>query len=1067
MSEQKLEKHQMVDQIRIVEYIPELAEAVADMWNHSREGWGGGTSIMTGEQVRQREAQSGNKNLFLALEKEKVVGYCGLSEYREDEGALYIPLLNVRTDYHGKKIGKLLVLEALKKTIELGWPRLDLYTWAGNTKAVPLYKKCGFFWEDRDDTTHLMNFIPAVMQTEAVQDYFKEMDWYESSAREIEILPDGRKENGFDFYTYTWEHQQKKLVLEFERKGRGLRLIDTEDYYIAASLKQAECITGRTYQIEYHVLNKTNQPLDIRIEGENDRNIQFQFSASHQVEQELKIAGEFFVGPIEEEQSVWRTHPGVKANVWINGKKAALKLGVLPKLPAKMKLIQPNPVCYVGQVSQFSLNLENNVDQELVFSFTWPEVGWLSFEKPACHIKVGAKEKVTLDVPYTLKRFGFYEQELTVKGVTQTGEELEFTKRLGLSFQGIGAAHYGESEEYWHICHGLYEVKLSKFNNELLPGRIDSGENPLYWMAPQLGKPYSLEFAKKRPTRVQFALEQGAVSLQALYHSNDYPSVELVRQAKLYANGVIEHRYTVKNASDEELNMELAVNEPIYYALANSTFHYQDKLMKLDIEDAGDYSDWDANKVSERWFFSFVQNEARGICWSSKHTLSFGSWFFALKSEVGKLQAHEEVRLEPTFASLDAFPDALAFRRFALQSYGKQAPESPVSSFEAPAELREVSSIELAVNGHNPVVSKETKVELKLHKLSSFEGEVSLKARYEERDPVVVRMEAEAAQNLVSLDWQSAHKHPMDILEAEVETTTQIRKLHSLVLYPGTKPVECFVEKDTFSADKEQEIFVVQNGRIQFKAAPGFYPSIFSMHSLEEGPGEECLNTSYPKAKPKAWWNPWGGGIFSKPRSLSLISLLKEERAASFAQLEDQYGNVWQGIKVRVTVQQNEELKGLAWNQYYVTMPGLPLLVYVTEIEQKTQTYWHRKGWSFNSSLMKESKHPFVRYQDEDAADAKSYKLGASELEIAPAASLSFQRRGSSNQLQIVTSSAKKEEFLYNSKDVCELLHFSEVTAAHGQNVFLPPAFYLLHEARIPEAALADLKRIRFRKTES
>lgn len=145
-------------EIKIVEYSHDLAAAVAEMWNHSRQGWGGGNDITTEENVRQQEENSINLNTYLAMEGDQVVGYCGLSEYREDQGALYIALLNVRDDYHGKKIGKQLVLKAIERTIQLKWPRLDLYTWAGNTKAVPLYKKCGFFWEERDDTVHLMNF---------------------------------------------------------------------------------------------------------------------------------------------------------------------------------------------------------------------------------------------------------------------------------------------------------------------------------------------------------------------------------------------------------------------------------------------------------------------------------------------------------------------------------------------------------------------------------------------------------------------------------------------------------------------------------------------------------------------------------------------------------------------------------------------------------------------------------------------------------------------------------------------------------------------------------------------
>ncbi|WP_051569216.1 N-acetyltransferase [Alkaliphilus transvaalensis] len=89
----------MEQQIRVIQYSPEWAAAVADMWNKSRDGWGGGSSITTEEQVRKQEESSGNLNLYLALDGETVVGYCSLSEYREDEGALYIPLLNVRGDY--------------------------------------------------------------------------------------------------------------------------------------------------------------------------------------------------------------------------------------------------------------------------------------------------------------------------------------------------------------------------------------------------------------------------------------------------------------------------------------------------------------------------------------------------------------------------------------------------------------------------------------------------------------------------------------------------------------------------------------------------------------------------------------------------------------------------------------------------------------------------------------------------------------------------------------------------------------------------------------------------------
>jgi len=162
--------------IKIVEYEDKFAQSIADMWNQSQEEWGDEGSISTAAQIIAEHAASSHFNVYLALLDEEVVGYCSFSRYRYDADTLYIPSLNARPDYHGKGIGKALVLQCVERTIELGYPRLDLYTWSGNTAAVPLYKKCGFLWEDRSDSTHFVNFIPQILNTSLFADFFKKAD---------------------------------------------------------------------------------------------------------------------------------------------------------------------------------------------------------------------------------------------------------------------------------------------------------------------------------------------------------------------------------------------------------------------------------------------------------------------------------------------------------------------------------------------------------------------------------------------------------------------------------------------------------------------------------------------------------------------------------------------------------------------------------------------------------------------------------------------------------------------------------------------------------------------------
>ena len=188
---------------RIVDYTPDYAEAVAEMWRHSRDGWNGQVLYESGEAVQRSEASSAHLNLWLALEGEKVVGYCKLSKFSK-EPALYLDYLNVRDDYHGEKIGKMFVLKCVEETINRGFPRLDLYTWGGNLAAIPLYKKCGFVWQKAERSTHCLNFIPAVVKNPLLQKYMENIDWYDDNARAIETVPDDIVDGKFIYFRYLW-----------------------------------------------------------------------------------------------------------------------------------------------------------------------------------------------------------------------------------------------------------------------------------------------------------------------------------------------------------------------------------------------------------------------------------------------------------------------------------------------------------------------------------------------------------------------------------------------------------------------------------------------------------------------------------------------------------------------------------------------------------------------------------------------------------------------------------------------------------------------------------------------
>lgn len=1034
-------KQSVIDQITIVEYDPSYAGKVAEMWNNSRDGWGGGNTIRTEEQILKQEANSTNLHLYLALDGGKVVGYCSLGEYREDEGALYIPLLNVRGDYHGKKIGKKLVLKALERAIEMKWPRLDLYTWPGNTKAVPLYKKCGFFWEERDDTTHLMNFMPSVMQTEAIANFFDKVDWYESSTRKIEVIPDGNKDNDFHYYEYSWETKnEEKLRMEFERFGRGLRLIETDDYLISATVEDFNLVFGTEYQVKYNVVNKSGKPLTVAIEGMNDKNIEFLVSRETMVKGEETIEVPFTVNPIDEEQSVWRTHPTVSAMLTINGKKALFKVGIRPKFPLNLSCKFSDALTFVGNSSTFYMDLENNFNEEAAFSFELPESELIDMENRKFCITLAPNAKQSVPVDFTLINHGFYSADLEITATKKDGSSVVFSKKIGTAFKGIGTKFAGECDDYYHVYNSQYHLIHEKFNNWIKPGK-GSKDYKLALMSPKLGKPFSEELSRIRPLRVEPILEEGYAGMKAVYRSNAFPGLELASIVKLYSEGLVEQHYEITNTEDTETAEEVWLNNPIFSRLLErAVMPYEGEILELN-DSMGSFLDyWKSENLTENWIFLRGQNNPRGISWSKDENIHFASWFMYFEHNAGKLAAHQTVQTKPVVFSIGAFHDWQSFREYAVQKSNM-----PATSL--------TNHMTFSMNDGNPFVSgTEVKAVVKDYKSAFFNGMIEIK-----KDDEILQSHLFASDEELtsaSFDIPLAAEEPVHVLTSKM----------SLDSIDVTRQSAAFVMKDTpvyyeKSIKSDLEVLSVENGEIKISASGQFAPSLFSLTYK----GQEWMDSSFPKPAPKSWWNPWFGGIAGLVEGTSLNSLLKEESTVAFAEKEDSKGNVWNGLKISTKYEKHETFKGLEVHQYFLMLPGIPVLCHTSEIVQTMGSYLHGKNFYTGCFLNPgpELTKNWASFQSETGEWAMVYG-GKGEEEMAVDRSVVFGSDDHENLLQIVANKNATFVDSYINKEVIELGYAEKLHLAHGSKHFTAPVFYLFNNKVTPDTALEDLKKIRF-----
>lgn len=904
----------IIEQIRIIEYDPSYAAAVADMWNRSNESWGGGTNQRTEDTVRREMETSSNLHVFLAVHETEVVGFCSFAHYRYDENALYVPLLNVRPDYHGYKVGRNLILNAVRKTVEAGWPRLDLFTWAGNTKAVPMYKKCGFFWEKKDDNVHLMNFIPTILQTEALAPYFEELDWYADSTRELVIEPDGRRERGFDFFDYSWKKGDISLRAEFEKSGRGLTALETPDYEITTEIDDHDLVFGSAYKVRYRITNRSASELKFEIKGQNNKNIRFALDVARAVApgETVIVEGEFQLDPVQEEQSQNKTHPVVTSTWLIGGKKAEFRMGVAPKFPAKINTALPVKELYTGIPADLYLNVENNFDSEAEFTFDLPEDAFLEWTEPSVRFTVPAKGKASVPVTFILRSYGLYSREVEVTAVPTDRQAVSFTTKLSVLMKGTQGRYGGENGDQWVAVNGAFSLHMSKQENNMwieYPGSVHT----FWWTYPKLGKPFAEEFSKKQAKEVNIYPEGENQVLEALYESEDFPGLEIKSVAKLSANGIAEFHHEIGNTRSAELEEDMFLMTNFGFFGNRLILPYQGRYVDMGDAYSGDPSHWDSSQITENWLFCKEEYGACGIYWDPSLKLLRPEHTLGLQHELGRIPAGAVVQTKATVFALNTFAKWQDFRSFAQK---RRSPVLPKLD----------NHLELALGGGNPFAQDVLTAELIERKMVPLAGNLELYVQNGGTpEHLAADMELNREQDLRSTKLEFSPEGKDETGESEFGWKVRAvyrgeDRIHerTALWYPQTgTAVDCVIEEGPAGP-----VYTVSNGVLSMAAAPGFGSVV---HSLKYQ-GEEWLDSTYPEAAPRSWWNPWYGGLGVGIPGMNGFSRQLEQRSAAWTERKDDYGNVWKGIQITTRIEKHEANRGITVQQHYLMLPGVPVL---------------------------------------------------------------------------------------------------------------------------------------------
>ncbi|MCL2409218.1 MAG: GNAT family N-acetyltransferase [Oscillospiraceae bacterium] len=905
------------DGTEIVEYDDSLAPALADMWNQSRESWGGGNEVTTAEEIITDHAGGAFFNVFVAVTKEgEAVGYCSFKRYYKDEDTAYVNLLNVRPDYHGKKLGRELVLLCVEETIARGMPRLDIHTWPGNTKAVPLYKKCGFLWEDRSDSTHLSNYIPTVLKTGLFQNFFKTADWYADSSREIAIKPDGVKSDKFEFFDYEWEKDGEHLRVGFEKTGRRIRLVETDGYLIEMTAENHALAFGFKYRCTFRVVNKTGNALDIEIKGKNDGVIKFDAHWVSTVSSEAVFDTEFFVGEITEAQDEWRMHPCVLADVTVNGAPAEFGLGIEPKFPLAVSMIEKRLFTRAGMSEDVYFNIKNALTRSASVRFTLPDNALTRFGQAEFALSPEPGKDVSLKTTAHITACGYVSLPVTYNITLDTGEVFSFTRPLHIVNQGVDGQFAFETEDTRGAVNGPWRLSMDKKNNTIVLARVAPSETSFArFRATQIGKPYSEEFDLMNPADLRISFNGPNAVFEVDFASKAFDGALLTDVYEFSAAGVLNRRHRLSNTSQKTLDLHIKTNywtniERRAVLPNDGAFH-----------EAGDvaafcFSGLSSEKIDENWAFDTSNANPTGVFWPPEYkpVIAYDDELM-FEHPTGELAPGGHFESKPVTYMCGVFTDFADFRSYVLGIHEKEGNKP-----------RTTKPLEVTANGGNPVLSgSQLELSVRNNRLIEREGSVIVSSQ----DSLFTQETRETPEDE---EW-NALTFTVPITGAGVHTAD-----FGLRFAAFEKDIQraLFVPDASRVTSRERDgVFTVTNGNIAFSAAPGYSDALFSL----KYDGFEWLFSKYPEHVPYAWWNPFIGGVQTRFANMSNSLTIRERITAAFTEEADTFGNMWTGIRTDLTVENFERYKGISYSQYFLTLPGVPVLCHFTRFANNSGLY--------------------------------------------------------------------------------------------------------------------------------
>jgi ribosomal protein S18 acetylase RimI-like enzyme len=980
---------------KIVPCEPKHAASLAVMWNESSKAWpfgfGGGVPFNE-ERMLDWLKETDSISTELAVRDDgRVLGYCEMTRYPKEPEAAYISLLNVHPDFHGCKIGKALLKKAVERAIQMQVRRLDLNTWPANMKAVPLYKKIGFFWVP-ETTVYMQNYVPLIAQQGPAKDFFARHDWYDTYERCLEVREDDEKWHGMKVFQYTWRAGNEYLRVVVDREAKAITAIENERWSVGSKISDASPVAGMDHQVCWMLENKAEQAVPVYLKASGDEAIKLNAEFQQQLDAKATIE---FHSDLKIDAEVPQKEKNEPANriktIAVVGSEAfALETGARVRQPLTIDLYPEAlpPFAAKGQKINAHIRLKNNLDRPISGRLQLIPGPGLSVECQAqvqdqaqgqtqaqaqvqaqtqdhnYHFSADAKHYAGIPITLSCDQPGVYQIDAIAFYDDNGTERSSRTQALTAVIVPLGGSVTGVTEkggvlENEAICLKMQKQSghltiVDRLNGTLIGSQDIEAVGPPFW-------PNEFE-------ALSATIEaQGSDALVARVASQQRPGLVFEKTIRLLSGSLIQITHRLYNKSKEPFTMQTEVVPSGMQRRRKLALPYKSGYIVEDII-LGDFPHEDdllrkAEEWQETWSAVEGDDNVFGVIWhpDSVAEAPVYSDVACLIVQFPEVKPGQVVESAPIYFYAGKGTIDSVRQQYSLLIKGCIAKDN---------ELQPRRALEYGFD--RPVLLNGDKADMKLHVSSmsvlkaidgmlkvempegwqcqpdtlAFEGVLATKPAATD---AVVSVEAGAISSdgakrgnaAAGVTGATGATPETGIGKATLTTAGGIRVSEFTCLRIGDgsaiKITECAGNVKNAAknavADNSKK-FIVDNGLMRFIVDPAFCGSC---HALEVG-GINHLYSAYPEEGSFKATKPWFGGIhpiFYNERGGD-VQLYRDEFSGEKAEWLGLGDQLWTGVRTRV-LSKRQNFEGLVAETSYLTLGGSRIMAVVSKLTNLSQ----------------------------------------------------------------------------------------------------------------------------------